>query len=553
MRLLIVCAAFAIASACVGGVFDLRNTRSSDSDARWLTHTHEVMESLLLDSARFERIDFGMQLFKATGDEEHLRFVETSMVSVDAGLLRLQDQIRDNPSQVRHVQELDQAVRDLSRAIESSRLTRAIPERELRDCRSLVKLMQNEEQNLLEQRTLASRESVIRGYLWGTAYIGLSLVVLVALFAILIRDAMGRDTFEDRLSLANSDLASSVEALGHRVDEAGLLKNARDELQLCITPKEAYDCIARHFEQLLPGSGGATMIINNSRSLLGSMSSWNRPAVLPESFETDLCCGLRAGRPRWRRPGESEIHCGHFIGTPPESYLCIPLSALGETLGFVFIDLPDAEVSQLAERRLAMVYELVEIAAMATAGLNLRARLENQSIRDGLTKLFNRHFMDIVLERELQRATRHGFTLALLMIDIDHFKNFNDTFGHEAGDLILREVADCLQHAVRTEDTVCRYGGEEFVVLLPEISEHMAMARANNMRELVGAIQMRFRGEPLRQVTISIGVATYPAPARDAVELLRIADRGLYEAKTLGRNQVQMLDFDRVAVGASVV
>jgi diguanylate cyclase (GGDEF)-like protein len=198
-------------------------------------------------------------------------------------------------------------------------------------------------------------------------------------------------------------------------------------------------------------------------------------------------------------------------------------------------------VQTLAAGREALVNEMVELAAMAIAGLNLRAKLENQSIRDGLTNLFNRHFLEIALERELQRSARSGEPLALLMLDVDHFKAFNDLFGHEAGDLVLRELAGCLQAAVRAEDIVCRYGGEEFVILLPEIPRERAMEAAERLRQRVSTMRPELRGEPLRPISISVGLATYPDLASDAVDLLRMADRALYQAKRAGRNQVHIM------------
>jgi diguanylate cyclase (GGDEF)-like protein len=183
---------------------------------------------------------------------------------------------------------------------------------------------------------------------------------------------------------------------------------------------------------------------------------------------------------------------------------------------------------------------MVELASMAIAGLNLRAKMESQSIRDGLTNLFNRHFMEIALDREVQRATRRHSTLAVLMLDVDHFKAFNDTFGHDAGDVVLRAVAECFQQTVRSEDVVCRYGGEEFAIILPEISAELAFEKAEAIRHRVNNLRMRFKGGALRPVSLSVGIAMFPNPARDATDLLRMADHALYEAKHNGRNRVHI-------------
>jgi diguanylate cyclase (GGDEF)-like protein len=130
--------------------------------------------------------------------------------------------------------------------------------------------------------------------------------------------------------------------------------------------------------------------------------------------------------------------------------------------------------------------------------------------------------------------------LAVLMMDIDHFKLFNDTFGHEAGDAVLREVADCFRQSVRNEDVICRYGGEEFVIILPETSEETAIERAELIRYAVSKLRLQFKGEPLKNISVSIGVAMYPVPARDAADLIRLADLALYRAKHAGRDRVHV-------------
>jgi diguanylate cyclase (GGDEF)-like protein len=541
IALLMLCAVGVLAFTIVGVTLVVSSTRRILQSNEWLRHTHDVLDELTLDSERIERIDFQMQLFQVTHQQDHFRVVLTTTVALNSGALRLEDLVRDNLSQLQRSRDLLTAVEALSRAEDAGGGSGEVPERQLRDLRQIVNMMQTTERFLLEQRRSDTQTWVWRPMFWGTADLGFSMLVWVILFSVLIRDAVRRRQFQERLSRANGSLATTVEALGARVSEAMLLKNARDELQLCVTAQEAYACSARHLNQLLPASNGALSIINNSRSMLITSSTWGDPEGMLDGFEAEACCGLRTGRPRWRRLGESEIHCTHFAGQPPENYMCIPLAALGETLGLAYLNLPTEAVQTLAAGREALVNEMVELAAMAIAGLNLRAKLENQSIRDGLTNLFNRHFLEIALERELQRSVRSGAPLALLMLDVDHFKAFNDLFGHEAGDLVLRELAGCLQSAVRVEDIVCRYGGEEFVILLPEITQERAMETAERLRQRVLTMRLEYRGESLRQISISVGLATYPDLASDAVDLLRMADRALYQAKRAGRNQVHIM------------
>jgi diguanylate cyclase (GGDEF)-like protein len=505
----------------------------------WLEHSHSILTNLQTTSQRLDRIDYSMQMYKVTKDEEDLRSAKSAAMAMHVGEGSLRNLLRDNPSQTHHADELETALHQLDRTIGSASESKTNAEEEIRECRRIVSVLQSEERDLLRQRSEESQTSGFRSLMSGAGYIGSSLIVVLVLFGFLLRDAMRRSHSEQQLTLTNDRLEATIEELERRGREAAVLKDARDELQLCVTSKEAQECTVRHLEALIPGSSGATFIINNSRSMLEMAATWNKPSFLGDGFELDACCGLRVGRARWRKPEHSEIDCNHFSAPPPDNYICIPLAAHGDTLGFVFASFPTREISDLAGTRAGMMHEMVELASISIASLNLRSKLENQSIRDGLTNLFNRHFMEVALERELHRAARRNTTLAVFMLDVDHFKTFNDTFGHEAGDAILREVADCFRHTVRKEDIICRYGGEEFVIILPEISEELALDLADLIRIAVSKIHLELKGVGLRKVTLSIGVAMYPQPARDAADLLRLADQALYAAKRNGRDQVR--------------
>jgi diguanylate cyclase (GGDEF)-like protein len=182
--------------------------------------------------------------------------------------------------------------------------------------------------------------------------------------------------------------------------------------------------------------------------------------------------------------------------------------------------------------------QLVQLTGMAIATLNLRTKLENQSIRDSLTGLFNRHFMQISLERELSRAMRRNQMLAVYMLDLDHFKRFNDTYGHAAGDSVLQAIAEIFRTSIRTEDIACRYGGEEFTIMLPDVTPTVAYERAESIRRAVANLRVPLDREVYGEFTVSIGVALFPNDGDAADLLLRRADQALYRAKRLGRNQV---------------
>ncbi len=159
-------------------------------------------------------------------------------------------------------------------------------------------------------------------------------------------------------------------------------------------------------------------------------------------------------------------------------------------------------------------------------------------VRDPLTGLYNRRYMEETLEREIRRAERRYTSLGVIMLDVDHFKRFNDTFGHAAGDTLLQELSSFLMGHIRGEDIACRYGGEEIALILPDASLDGARGRADDLRERIKALAIAHNGQALGSVTVSMGVAVYPDHGHSGEELLRAADAALYEAKAQGRDRV---------------
>src|SRR5476649_946375 len=216
------------------------------------------------------------------------------------------------------------------------------------------------------------------------------------------------------------------------------------------------------------------------------------------------------------------------------------MMAQGETLGLLYVQArPDeGDAAPISEAKQQLVTAVAEQIALALANLRLRETLRQQSVRDPLTGLYNRRFLEEVLDRELARLERKNLPLSLIMIDVDHFKNFNDTFGHEAGDAVLRDLGGILQRHVRGGDIACRYGGEEFTIVLPEASIEIGRQRAEMLREAVRELRLVHDGKSLGAVTLSLGVACFPEHGRRREHMLQVADAALYEAKNGGRNRV---------------
>jgi diguanylate cyclase (GGDEF)-like protein len=331
--------------------------------------------------------------------------------------------------------------------------------------------------------------------------------------------------------------------------EVILLGELSESLQSCLSINEAYKLITATGEVLFPGSSGAVCVIANSRDVVEIVATWGGVVFSDRDFEPKDCWALRRGRLHRFRSDRASFACTHLAESRSPGSMCVPMMAHGEALGLLHIDTKSSPESHpLAigsdpftdEERLART--LAEQSALALANLKMRDVLKMQSTRDSLTGLFNRRYMEESLDRELKRAVRKGSPLAVLMIDVDHFKGFNDTFGHEAGDAVLRCLATLLKTQFREEDIVCRYGGEEFTVILPEASTDVARQRSSALCEASKQMLVQHRGQPLRSISLSIGVAVFGEHGTSADSLLRASDAALYLAKTQGRDQVVVAD-----------
>ena len=327
--------------------------------------------------------------------------------------------------------------------------------------------------------------------------------------------------------------------------EATLLSETGELLQTCITSEEACKVIIRHINYQFPGSSGAICLIASTRDIVQTVATWGSPSLREKIFTPQECWALRRGRVTIMDDNEVRLGCGHIGSDPPRYSICIPMMAQCETVGVLYLDsgLADRDSGEptlklLSNAQQRLLKTLGEHLAMAIANINLRETLRNQSIRDPLTDLFNRRYLEEFLSRELRRSTRKGQQLSVIMVDVDHFKRFNDSFGHEAGDLLLQELASLFRRQLRAEDIACRYGGEEFTLILADAPTEVVRKRAEQLRLQVKALQLQYLDAPLGPVSISIGIASFTEHGSTTTDLLRAADSALYKAKEEGRDRV---------------
>ena len=349
-------------------------------------------------------------------------------------------------------------------------------------------------------------------------------------------DISDRKQAEIKLKSVNQQLSDHIAELNQRHWEMMKLSEIGDFLQACLTVEEACKVLSHLIKPLFPNCSGSIFITRASRDRVEAMSSWGEKLHSEVDFLPNDCWGLRRGRVHFADQ-QSGPYCNHvLLNEAIDITLCIPMIAQGETIGLFYLSSNTA--TTLTEPKQQLAKTLAEQVGLAIANLRLQETLKQQSIRDPLTGLFNRRYLEERLNQELSRAQRQQHQISVIMIDIDHFKRFNDSYGHDAGDYVLQTVGSLLKSYVRGFDIACRYGGEEMILILPESSLEIASKRAEEIREAIAQITLSHNAQLLGSLTASFGVASFPQHGATSNAVMQAADAALYRAKAAGRNQV---------------
>lgn len=351
------------------------------------------------------------------------------------------------------------------------------------------------------------------------------------------RDLTERKFAQQELESVNAKLFSQVRELRGINHELMLLNVMGEALQACENTAEVLQTVEYYLPQLFPRARGAVGLRGELRNSLDWVVQWGKRPVVSETVSSvSACWAMRSGRMLFVGDTARAVVCQHLSELLPAAYICIPLTGQGQSLGVLHLAFDST--AGMGERHQQLARNVADEMELTLANLQLRESLREQSIRDPLTNLYNRRYLQEVLNQELSKAQRASQTLGVAMIDLDHFKQFNDSFGHDAGDDVLRTLAQALAQHVRREDTLSRYGGEEFVVVIPNPTREILLHRAEQWRASVQAIRLFHRGTALPALSISLGLAFYPENGVTADELLRAADLALYRAKDRGRDRV---------------
>jgi diguanylate cyclase (GGDEF)-like protein len=533
--------------------------RSVDA-SQWVTRAHEVTSQIEVVHSGVEDIEAGIQAILYTGEVTDLSNFQDALVGLPQQLKNLRRMLVD-PRMLQRLDglELDvrsrlltaQELQDARRSAGNVGLERAAAiyarENPILAIRRQLTAMENDELRILKERQERAdhlRQSTEALLLVLRLVAMANLVLSYFVIKHEYRSVQLRESELDRarvaLQTANEGLNHSVLDLARQNEQIESLNRMIELLQRCQQLGEAYEVLANYLPEVAECASGALYLLQPSTQLLERVIAWGSPAEKAEMFASDWCWGLRRGRAHVIHGEVTNPICEHIEVADTGLTVCIPLAAHGDTQGMICLQRARWNPATIKPHLLFMGTAVEQI-SLGLANLRPRDALRDQSIRDPLTGLFNRRYMEESLEREIARATRSATPVAVLILDLDHFKAINDTCGHAAGDHVLRELGAILRFRSRTEDVAARHGGEEFLLMLPGMDKIDAVQRAEELRIAISEIQLLEDGIDLPKVTVSIGVAVFPDHGYTAEDLLRSVDRALYKAKNAGRDRVALV------------
>ena len=342
---------------------------------------------------------------------------------------------------------------------------------------------------------------------------------------------------DDELKLANNALRHKFEELTDRHHQIVLLNQLGAALQQSGSLEDIYRSSREKLRALCPMASASLYLYDPVLEEYTRTTHWGDDAPDLAVFYPSQCFASEHER-YYVNDGQSALYCHHAKSAYPEMSLCIVLAAQGKRIGQLHM------VSKvgLSEDIRQILGAMADRMALALVNFQLKTSLLEQAIRDPLTHLYNRRYLEETLERELQRAKRAGQSVSLLMADLDHFKAINDRYTHDGGDEVLRALGGLLLSSFRGQDISCRYGGEEVIVVMPDTSLEDASRRAEQLTQQVRALRVQVEDETLDSLSVSVGVASYPEHGSTSQELIHSADVAMYRAKRAGRNQVMRFE-----------
>lgn len=499
----------------------------------------------------------GQRGYLLTGDAQYLRPYYRAASLLDAQLAQLSQELDgEDEAQRERLARLEPVVRrklgELAESIavrldQGADAARALVARntgiaDMDEIRAILQSMSADKVrrlNDLEQTYHSTRQITMVSL---GVFVGTSLALVVVVIVMIRRaDRQRIQAVEDHAGYI-AEIGRTVAQLRRERNEIADINEMASFLQSSNSTAELGATVGAFLERSFPALAGCLYVFSQSRNDLQLEAAFGTEAVVPR-LSPDQCWGLRRGEAHaWHRAAGVPA-CTHHVGADDGPSLCPPLIAHGETIGLLTLVGPGVASAAAGDdesddgvRRLADA--AARHLALALANLQLRDTLKEQSIRDPLTGAFNRRHFEIVGAKELAQCVRVGRGFALVMLDIDHFKRYNDVHGHAAGDAVLVAVCDYLHQHIREADWLFRLGGEEFALLLREVDLGDAARRAEHLRAGIAELRISGNGFDLPSVTVSMGLATWQTTNDKLDGVLARADEALYRSKAAGRNRL---------------
>ncbi len=345
------------------------------------------------------------------------------------------------------------------------------------------------------------------------------------------RDIGDRKLSDSKLKDTQLQLAERIKELERSTKELNLLTEMANILQIISETTESGEVIRAYGNKLFPDLQGAIYLLAPDSTQLQIFTSWgqNQPSTYP-IIKLGDCWALRRGRMYIYHNNQTGPLCTHIPKDYNGCFLCLPMQSENKSIGLFTLQTSHASQQiSTSQQQLAAVF--TEQINLALSNLRLRDRLKIQATHDPLTGLMNRYFMEESLERELKRAQRNKTTVGIIMFDLDYFKSLNTRFGHPTVDKLLQKFGQLLKTNFRASDIACRYGGDEFLLILPEADLKSTYQKANQFREIVKELTVQNDKHSPQSISISAGVAEWPTHGNSTAELLNRVDEALLKAK----------------------
>lgn len=362
-------------------------------------------------------------------------------------------------------------------------------------------------------------------------------------FIVQTQDISERKKNEALVNELHEETKATIAQLKQRDIEMGYINKMNDMLHACQDVDEAQSVIAMTVQNLFPLLSGGFVLYDKLILNMKTVLQWGEQPILKPNFTINDCWAIRSGNINIINDVKTDLACSHFVSQPKGGCVCVPLISNTGIIGLFFLNASEGHI--VTENQIQLAITFSEIIKLFLANIQLREKLQEQTIRDPLTGLYNRRYLDETLPHEMQRVVRGQESLCVAMIDIDQFKKFNDTYGHDAGDEVLKCIGVLLNDTFRAGDIAFRLGGEEFITILINAELSGAIKRLQLVCDKIKSTQLLFQDIILPQITLSVGIAEAPTHGKTAEEILRAADEALYAAKAAGRNRIEVFQIKK--------